>query len=331
MGRNWSRKSIEEIAKQVAKGIKPNYSITVRGSVEYGYPNLSNLDIHNIRWHEAYFMDIDMWSGHKKDTMYLPLPIFNGSLNPDGFINKGFFGESCEYDPLKGQLAFIFNDCSVPTLNPVDDDNFLYRDLYQNRDNWAAPDPPSRPSEHFRIGNYALKSPNDFCGWDIALYKATTVINKNNKGYDGIELKDVIYEKKNPKVTEFNVFRDSFYDYTSDLDSKFQRSAENQMHGYTLRSLKFVETPKTDDWKNYNISGTTYAFNSDFSESQAITGRGLPAATPAVLLDSATATHKIFVSGTLLNDLLFNNEYDVWSPNHNYINESAVLKITRHL
>ena len=62
-----------------------------------------------------------------------------------------------------------------------------------------------------------------------------------------------------------------------------------------------------------------------------MTGRGLPAAAVSSFSNKSSLTHKIFVSGTLLNDLLFNQEYDVLKKDNNkrdYVSESAVLKIS---
>lgn len=336
MGRNWSRKSIEEIAKQVAKNITAvNPSITVRGARDWGYP-LDSRSAYNHPWAESYFMDIEIVEkGRELVTMYLPLPIFNGSINPDGFVDKGMEGVSYEYDPIKGQLAFIYNDGCEPTIyNPSDDNRgFLYRGLpYRIGDTFTL----WRPLRKLPRRNHAMSKPNVSWKGTVTLYKAkiVAIISTSQPNRPVIKLGDVISEHVNPKLSEFNVFRDYYTDNPEDVGSDFYPGSliwQLQYAGYSNQALQHLEAPKTDEWKHYNITGTTYAFNADKSSSVAITGRGLPAAAVSSFSNRSTLTHKIYVSGTLLNDLLFTQEYDVWKKDnghYDYVDESAVLKIS---
>lgn len=327
MGRNWSRKSIEEIAKQVAKGIHGgNPSVTVRGAREWGYPVGGSS--YNETWAEGYFMDIEMVEKNRElVTIYLPLPIFNGSINPDGFVDKGITGVSYDYDPIKGQLAFIYNDGSEPTIHKPSDDSLLYRGLDTTNGCWW------RPLNKLPVGNIAMSTPNNLWQGTITLYKATFVgIRNEYKIGQVVELGDVITEYDRPKLSEFNVFRDSYAESPWNVyDDNFYPSVKVQEEGYSNQALQYLDAPKTDEWKHYNLTGTTYAFNTDKSGSIAMTGRGLPAAAVSSFSNKSSLTHKIFVAGTLLNDLLFNQEYDVLKKDNNnrdYVGESAVLKIS---
>ena len=296
--------------------------MTVRGVREWGYP-LDDKSYDNVHWAEAYFMDIEMWKS-RGVTMYLPLPIFNGSINANGFINKGFFGESYEYDPIKGQLVFIFNDGCEPTYTPYDDSKFLFRGDGPHNGHFR------KPSDYFPLGSD--KNNSNPWGCHVTLYKAALAGSPGTLHRYGVELRDVIYENNSVTPSELYVFRNMYDKHMADsTTNKFYQSIINQVNGYSVQSLKFLDTPKTDEWKHYNLAGTTYAFNSDFSESLAITGRGLPAAAVSSFSNMGCSTQKIFVSGTLLNDLLFNQEYDVWKKDNNndkYVSESAVLKIS---
>lgn len=327
MGRNWSRKSIEEIAKQVAKGITSgNPCMTIHGVREWGYPPDSSPD--NRPWGEGYFMDIEIVEKNRQlVTMYLPLPIFNGSINSNGFIDKGITGVSYDYDPIKGQLAFVFNDCSEPTVYSPSDDSLLYRGWHHGTSDWL------RPLSKLSSGNIATSTPNEPWQGTITLYKASLAREPLYIKNDFVvKLGDIISEKPFPKLSEFNVFKDCYAEQPWNVfDSEFEQSVNAQDAGYSIQALQFLESPNTDEWKHYNLSGTTYAFNSDKSNSVAITGRGLPAAAVSSFSNKAGLTHKVYVSGTLLNDLLFNQEYDVFKKDNNnedYVSESAVLKIT---
>ena len=332
MGRNWSRKSIEEIAKQVAKGIKGgNPSVTVRGAREWGYPVGGSSD--NQPWAEGYFMDIEMVKSSVDDgyselvTMYLPLPIFNGSINPNGFVDKGITGVSYDYDPIKGQLAFIYNDGCEPTIYKPSDDNLLYRGLAAHNGQWW------RPLNKLPKRNDAMSWPDYTWEGTVTLYKATLKLEpKVYKGEIVVKLGEVIVERDRPKLSEFSVFRDSYaVDPWNVYDSNFYPSVKVQEEGYSNQALQYLDAPKTDEWKHYNLTGTTYAFNTDKNDSIAMTGRGLPAAAVSSFSNNSSLTHKIFVAGTLLNDLLFNQEYDVLKKDNNnndYVSESAVLKIS---
>lgn len=327
MGRNWSRKSIEEIAKQVAKGISAgNPSITVRGDREWGYPVGGSYD--NEPWAEGYFMDIEIVEKNRElVTMYLPLPIFNGSINPDGFVDKGITGVSYEYDPIKGQLAFIYNDGCEPTIYKPSDDSLLYRGLDSTNGNWW------RPLKKLPFSNYAMSTPNEPWQGTITLYKATLAAVHNDYKKDMVvKLGDVISEHDRPKLSEFNVFRDMYaVNPWNVFDDNFYPSVTEQRDGYSNQALQYLDAPKTDEWEHYNLTGTTYAFNTDKSSGIAMTGRGLPAAAVSSFSNKSILTHKIFVSGTLLNDLLFTQEYDVLKKDNNnrdYVSESAVLKIS---
>lgn len=327
MGRNWSRKSIEEIAKQVAKNITAgNPSITVRGDREWGYPVGGSYD--NQPWAEGYFMDIEMVEKTRElVTMYLPLPIFNGSINPDGFVDKGITGVSYDYDPIKGQLAFIYNDGCEPTIYKPSDDSLLYRGLQSTNGQWW------RPLNKLPKRNDAMSTPNNPWQGTITLYKATFAgIRNEYKKERVVKLGDVITEYDRPKLSEFNVFRDSYAESPWNVyDDNFYPSVKVQEEGYSNQALQYLDAPKTDEWKHYNLTGTTYAFNADKSGSIAMTGRGLPAAAVSSFSNKSSLTHKIFVAGTLLNDLLFNKEYDVLKKDNNnddYVSESAVLKIS---
>lgn len=327
MGRNWSRKSIEEIAKQVAKGIQGgNPSVTVRGDREWGYPIGGSSD--NQPWAEGYFMDIEMVEKTRElVTIYLPLPIFNGSINPDGFVDKGITGVSYDYDPIKGQLAFVYNDGCEPTIYKPSDDSLLYRGLDDPNGEWW------RPLDKLPFRNDAMTTPNNPWQGTITLYKATFagIRNEYKKG-TVVKLGDVITEYDRPKLSEFNVFRDSYAVSPWNVyDDNFYPSVKVQVGGYSNQALQYLDAPKTDEWKHYNLTGTTYAFNADKSDSIAMTGRGLPAAAVSSFSNKSSLTHKIFVSGTLLNDLLFTQEHDVLKKDNNddyYVSESAVLKIS---
>lgn len=332
MGRNWSRKSIEEIAKQVAKGIQGgNPCITVRGDREWGYPIGGSYG--NQPWAEGYFMDIEMVKSPVVDayselvTMYLPLPIFNGSINPNGFVDKGITGVSYDYDPIKGQLAFIYNDGCEPTIYKPSDDSLLYRGLSMRNGKWW------RPLDKLPKRNFAMFRPNEPWQGTVTLYKATFELEpKVHKNDIVVKLGEVIVEHDKPKLSEFNVFRDSYANEPWNVyDSNFYPSVEVQEQGYSNQALQYLDAPKTDEWKHYNLTGTTYAFNTDKSDSIAMTGRGLPAAAVSSFSNKSSLTHKIYVSGTLLNDLLFTQEYDVLkkdTENDYYVSESAVLKIS---
>ena len=327
MGRNWSRKSIEEIAKQVAKGLQGgNPSVTVRGDREWGYPIGGSYDNHP--WAEGYFMDIEMVETTRElVTMYLPLPIFNGSINPNGFVDKGITGVSYDYDPIKGQLAFIYNDGCEPTIYKPSDDSLLYRGLHMKNGRWW------RPLNKLPKRNLAMSKPNDTWQGTVTLYKATFAVEpKVYKNNMVVKLGEVIVERDGPKLSEFSVFRDSYADEPWNVyDSNFYPSVEVQEVGYSNQALQYLDAPKTDEWKHYNLTGTTYAFNTDKSGSIAMTGRGLPAAAVSSFSNKSILTHKIFVAGTLLNDLLFTQEYDVLKKDNNnddYVSESAVLKIS---
>ena len=297
--------------------------MTIRGAREWGYP--SDSSYRNEKWAQAYFIDLEMIGIIQHVTMYLPLPLFNGNINSNGFIDKGFFGVSSEYDPVKGQLVFVFNDGSEPTIKTFDDDVLLYRGPKVSNGDWR------RPLDILPNRNPAVKLPNTQWVGSITLYKAA-LSSAAHRGvqYYGVKLGDVISEYVNPKNSEFSVFTDC-YSETDGFDSKFDNSVSIQSNGYAVQALKYLDTPKTDEWKYYNLAGTTYAFNSDGSESVAMTGRGLPAAAVSSFSNKGCEEHKVFVAGTLLDDLLFTQEYDVLKKDNNqydYVSESAVLKIS---
>lgn len=289
--------------------------MTVRGVRQWLNLN-DGLSLINEQWGRAYFMDITQ----DAYTIYLPLPIFNGSINSNGFLNKGFFGENYEYDPVKGQLAFILNDSCEPTYLPTESDEtngLLYRGRrgrnslnYHDNPLWDIP----------RSNSYYL-SP-----WAATLYKVQL--------YGAVvKITDVISETNGVNHSKLNVYRNIY----EEPSGEFNESAVIQSDGLPPMMLRYIDAPHTDEWKLYNLAGTTYAFNSDKSKSVPISGRGLPETVTMLFNTGVDKTQKIFVSGTLLNDLLFTKKYDVIDELTNvepvykgkYVKESAVLKLTR--
>lgn len=300
--------------------------MTIRGAREWGYPSYASS--RNSPWAEGYFMDIEIVEKNRQMvTMYLPLPIFNGSIDPNGFIDKGITGVSYDYDSIKGQLAFVFNDGSEPTVYYPSDDSLLYRGYHHGNRDWL------RPLSKLPTRNDAMSTPNEPWQGTITLYKASLANETASYKNDFVvKLGEIISEKPFPKLSEFNVFKDSYaVSPWNVFDSNFYPSVQVQEEGYSNQALQYLDAPKTDEWKHYNLTGTTYAFNADKSGSIAMTGRGLPAAAVSSFSNKSSLTHKIFIAGTLLNDLLFNQEYDVMEKDNNqedYVSESAVLKIT---